>query len=225
MHNTDTTIQTDSFTPAESLTIDCFHCGLPVPNDLDLSVVIFSNPQPMCCLGCQAVAQTIVNAGLEDFYQFRTENSSQGLEIIPDFLRELEIYNDPEIQKQFVSGSENSREAALILEGINCPACIWVNEQNLQSLPGVIEVNVNYASRRAQVRWDNNQIHLSDILHAIHRIGYAAHPFDPDKQQNLLEQERKTLLRRLGVAGIFGMQVMMLSLSIYTGDLTGSDME
>jgi len=225
MQNTDTTIQVGSFTDDESLAIDCFHCGLPVPNVLDLSVTIFSKPQPMCCAGCQAVAQTIIDAGLEDFYQFRTERSSQGLEIIPDLLRELEIYNDPEIQKQFVSESENSREAALILEGINCPACIWVNERNLQSLPGVIEVNVNYASRRAQVRWDNKQIHLSDILHAIHRIGYAAHPFDPDKQQNLLEQERKTLLRRLGVAGIFGMQVMMLSISLYTGDWTGGDLE
>ena len=225
MQNTDTTIQADSFTPNADLTIDCFHCGLPVPNDLDLSVNISAKPQPMCCIGCQAVAQTIVDAGLEDFYQFRTESSSQGLEIIPDLLRELEIYNDPEIQKQFVTESENSREAALILEGINCPACIWVNERNLQSLPGVIEVNVNYASRRAQVRWDNNQLHLSDILYVIHRIGYAAHPFDPDKQQNLLEQERKTLLRRLGVAGIFGMQVMMLSISLYTGNWTGADLE
>jgi P-type Cu2+ transporter len=224
MHNTDTTIQPDSFRHEGSRTIDCFHCGLPVPNNLHLSVSIFAKPQPMCCVGCQAVAQTIIDAGLEDFYQFRTENSSQGLEIIPDFLKELEIYNDLEIQKQFVSGSEDSREAALILEGINCPACIWVNERNLQSLPGVIEVNVNYASRRAQVRWDNNQILLSDILYAIHRIGYAAHPFDPNKQQNLLEQERKTLLRRLGVAGIFGMQVMMLSISLYTGDWTENDL-
>ncbi len=95
-----------------------FIVALPVPNGLDLSVTIFSRPQPMCCVGCQAVAQTIIDAGLEDFYQFRTESSSQGLEIIPDFLRELEVYNDPEIQKQFVSANQiTSREAALILEG------------------------------------------------------------------------------------------------------------
>ena len=119
MQDTDTTIQADSLKYDESLTVDCFHCGLPVPDALDLSVDIFSTPQPMCCVGCQAVAQTIIDAGLEDFYQFRTESSSRGQEIIPDLLRELEIYNDPEIQKQFVSGSEDSREAALILEGIN----------------------------------------------------------------------------------------------------------
>lgn len=225
MGNTETTIQTSSFMPEEKHVNECFHCGLPVPDNLVLSVDIFTQPQAMCCVGCQAVAQTIVDAGLEDFYQFRTENASQGLEIIPDFLRDLEVYDDPEIQSKFVSGSENVREAALILEGINCPACIWINEQNLQSLPGVIEVSVNYASRRVQVRWDNSQIHLSNILHAIHRIGYSAHPFDPSKQQHLLEQERKTLLRRLGVAGIFGMQVMMLSISLYTGDWSGSELE
>jgi hypothetical protein len=111
MHITDTTVQADTFTDEGSLATDCFHCGLPVPNDLDLSVDIFAKPQPMCCVGCQAVAQIIVDAGLEDFYQFRTENSSQGVEVVPDFLRELEVYNDPEIQKQFVSGSEVTRKS------------------------------------------------------------------------------------------------------------------
>lgn len=218
-------IEPDYITHPDFLELDCFHCGLPVPDNLDLPVDIFNKQQAMCCVGCQAVAQTIVDAGLEDFYKFRTKIASKRQEIIPDFLHELEIYDDPEIQKQFVNVSEDSREATLILEGINCPACIWVNEHNLQSLPGVIEVNVNYASSRAQIRWDNNLILLSDILSAINRIGYTAHPFDPNKQQNLLEKERKTLLRRLGVAGIFGMQVMMLSISLYTGNWSKIDLE
>ncbi len=225
MQNTDSSIETDYVTPTELNDMDCFHCGLPIPNSVDLTVTIFNSSQAMCCAGCQAVAQTIVNAGLDTFYKFRTENANRAVEIIPQALHELENYNDLEIQKQFVSGPENSREAALILEGINCPACVWLNEQNLQSLPGVVEVNVNYASRRAQVRWDNSQIHLSDILGAIHRIGYTAHPYDAHKQQHLLETERKTILRRLGVAGIFGMQVMMVSIALYGGDWSGPDLE
>ena len=71
------------------------------------------------------------------------------------------------------------REASLILEGIVCAACVWLNERHVKSLPGVVDFQVNYSTHRARVSWDNKQIHLSGILKAIHAIGYQAHPFDP----------------------------------------------
>ena len=46
----------------------CFHCGLPVPGNADYSVQIDGRSQPMCCRGCQAVAQAIVDGGLSDFF-------------------------------------------------------------------------------------------------------------------------------------------------------------
>ena len=49
--------------------VDCFHCGLPVPVDLDLQVEIGGVARPMCCPGCQAVAEAIVAAGQENFYR------------------------------------------------------------------------------------------------------------------------------------------------------------
>ncbi|RKZ38409.1 MAG: cation transporter, partial [Gammaproteobacteria bacterium] len=113
------------------------------------------------------------------------------------------------------------REAALILEGITCAACIWLNERHLRTLPGVIDVQINYSTHRARVRWDDSQIHLSDILQAVSQIGYIAHPYDPSRQQEVLERERKQQLRRIGVAGVLGMQVMMMSLALYAGDWYG----
>ena len=50
----------------------CFHCGLAVPKQLDIQVTINGKSEAMCCYGCQAVAQSIVNSGMEDFYKFRT---------------------------------------------------------------------------------------------------------------------------------------------------------
>lgn len=202
--------------------IHCYHCGLPVPSYLDLSVTIHGQPQPMCCFGCQAVAQAIVAAGLQDFYTYRTELSPTGQALVPDFLNQVKVYDNPTVQKHFVQQKDESvREAALILEGITCAACIWLNERHLQNLPGVLTVHMNYATHRAQVKWDDSQIHLSEILQAISRIGYLAHPYDPTQQQEILERERKQQLRRIGITGVLGMQVMMFSIALYAGDFYG----
>jgi Cu2+-exporting ATPase len=180
----------------------------------------------MCCAGCQAVAQAIVSAGLEDFYTYRTENSETGQQLIPDILQQTTVYDNPAIQKRFVRDeSANIREVALILEGITCAACVWLNERHLRTLPGVIDVQVNYSTHRARVRWDIEQIQLSTILQAISAIGYLAHPYDPARQQAVLDKERRQQLRRLGVAGALGMQIMMISVALYAGDWYGMEIE
>jgi Cu2+-exporting ATPase len=180
----------------------------------------------MCCHGCQAVAQAIVDAGLPDFYKHRTSHAPTGQELVPEFIQQTTVYDNPAIQKRFVRyEDEHIREAALILEGITCAACVWLNERHLRTLPGVIDVQVNYSTHRARVRWDESRIHLSDILQAVSRIGYIAHPYDPARQQEVLDRERKQHLRRIGVAGVLGMQVMMLSIALYAGAWYGMEPE
>jgi Cu2+-exporting ATPase len=180
----------------------------------------------MCCRGCQAVAQAIVDGGLTDYYRHRTAQAGTAREIVPEFLRETAVYDHPEVQRSFVhSKPDGAREAALILEGITCAACIWLNEQYIRRLPGVLAVNINYTTHRARVVWDEQQTHLSEILQAISRIGYLAHPYDPGRHQEILEAARRKLLRQLGVAGVFGMQVMTLAGSLYFGEWWGLDQE
>ena len=203
---------------------NCFHCGLPVPVDLDLTARIDGADQPMCCHGCQAVAEAIVAAGHENFYRVRTEVSPTGKELLPEFLRDTEIYDVPEIQSRFNhSLDDNRREASLMLEGLTCAACIWLNEQTIAALRGVEQVRVNYATQRALVRWDDSRIKLSQILQAIRKIGYRALPYNPDQQQEQHRRQRRQQQRRLAVAGLFGMQVMMLSISLYAGAWSGME--
>ncbi len=202
----------------------CFHCSQPVPPGSDYSLVIEGVPRAMCCRGCQAVAQAIVDGGLADYYRNRTSLAPTGQELIPDILREMELYDRPELQERFVeSEGENVREAPLILEGITCAACIWLNERHVSGLPGVIDFSVNYATHRARVKWDQSRIHLSDILRAVAAIGYVAHPFDASRQQEIADQERRAALRRLAVAGIGAMQVMMFAVALYLGAWSGID--
>ncbi|MDO6461445.1 heavy metal translocating P-type ATPase [Granulosicoccaceae sp. 1_MG-2023] len=200
----------------------CFHCGQPVPDDVHLSTDILGEPREMCCAGCQAVAEAIVGAGQEAYYRHRTGFAERADELVPDFLLELQVYDNPEIQKSFVAAGEgDTREASLLLEGITCAACIWLNERHLNNLDGVLSVQINYATHRARVVWDNSRIRLSDILAAIRMIGYQAHPYDPQQQHNLLQKERKLALRRIGLAGVVGMQIMTLAVATYLGDWLG----
>ena len=199
----------------------CFHCGLPVPEGADYPIRYESREEHACCRGCQAVAQTIIDSGQGAYYTHRT-----AMPATPQFaeeeLRQLGLYDLPEIQESFVRvEAENIREAALILENIVCAACIWLNERHIAQLPGVLSVEINYATRRARVRWDNSRIKLSDILKAVSDIGYIAHPFDPGRSDEVYRRERNTAIKRLAIAGLGMMQVMMYALPTYTAtDMT-----
>lgn len=203
---------------------DCYHCGLPIPADVDLPVEISGTRHQMCCTGCQAVARSIVDSGLIDYYKRRDALPEQAREAMPDELKDLGLFDHPDFQKGFVKPiGEHEREAALILEGITCAACIWLNEQHVARQPGVTAVDINYATRRARVRWDERRIKLSDILAAIQAIGYRAYPYDAARSEQISQRERRTALWRLFVAGFGMMQVMMYAFPVYiadSGDMT-----
>jgi len=204
----------------------CYHCGQTVPRGVALQVEIDSTARPMCCRGCQAVAEAIVASGLTDYYRFRTDAVPTARELVPAFLSQTAVYDSPAVQQTFVQIVDgNAREASLILEGMVCAACVWLNEQHLAKLPGVLAVSINYTTHRARVRWDETQVHLSRILQAVSEIGYLAHPYDPGRAQEILARERRLHLRRLAVAAAFGMQVMILAVALYAGTFTGIEAE
>ena len=178
----------------------------------------------MCCVGCEAVAQSIVDNDLVDYYRHRDAMPETRREAMPVELQELGLFDHPDFQKSFVRPvGEHEREAALILEGITCAACVWLNENHVARLPGVSAIEINYATRRARVRWDERQIKLSDILAAIQAIGYRAYPYDAERSEQLAHRERRSMLWRVFVAGFGMMQVMMYAFPVYVageGDMT-----
>ena len=197
----------------------CYHCGQSIPDDVDLQVTIADQPRAMCCYGCQAVAQSIVDNGLQDYYRSRDALPESPREAMPAVLEQLALFDHVEFQKSFVKElGANEREASLLLEGITCAACIWLNEQHVGRLSGVTGIDINYATRRARVRWDESRIKLSDILAAIAAIGYRAYPYDAAKNEEISRKERRDALWRLWVAGFGMMQVMMYAYPVYIAD-------
>lgn len=179
----------------------------------------------MCCRGCQAAAETIVACGLDRFYQVRTgEGSRPDTETGVDTAARFAAFDDAGLQSRFVAVlPDGGLEAALLLDGISCAACCWLIEQRLAALSGVRRVNVNYAARTATVQWDPARVRLSVILAAITGLGYHASPYDAAAADRQLARERNAQLRRIGITGLFGMQVMMLSLALYLGADVGID--
>ncbi|OOE95477.1 heavy metal translocating P-type ATPase [Salinivibrio sp. AR640] len=196
------------------MTTPCYHCGDPVLTGDTFQVVIFDKPRLMCCPGCQAVATTIVDSGLSSYYQYRTENADKA-ELVPEELKSLTLYDNQDIQQEFVRDVAEQKEVPLSLDGVSCAACAWLIEKQLQRTKGVTHIQVNTTTNRALVRWDDSETSLSTILTRIHHLGYKAAPFEADKQEQQYHRNMKQYLYRLGIAGLATMQVMMLAVAMY----------
>ncbi|KHT52833.1 ATPase P [Alteromonas marina] len=196
---------------------DCYHCGLPIAGSDDgkFTTVILGQQRDMCCPGCLAVAEAIVTNGLEDYYQFRTEPAQKSDDGILETLDKLKVYDDPSLQEEFVFEEGQDKQIQLTLEGITCAACGWLIEKQLSKVEGIKQVAVNVQERRALVTWSPFQIKLSQILSTLKRIGYVGSPFHPDEHEASYKREQKTFLKKLGLAGIMTMQVMMLMTGLY----------
>ena len=80
----------------------CFHCGLEVPEHLHLTVRYENEDHETCCAGCQAVAQSIIDAGLGNYYKQRTADAEKSELPPPEMLSQLKLYDLPEVQADFV---------------------------------------------------------------------------------------------------------------------------
>ncbi len=199
----------------------CFHCGEKVPKGFRATVIINDKEQPMCCLGCEAVAKTIVENNLTDYYKFRTESAKKSTPLIPEDLKRHQLLDDQSLQSEFTYQTENYKETILSIDGISCAACAWLIEQQLHKIHGIIKINVNATTQRATVRWHEPDIKLSEILTLIDRLGYQATPFKASEVEALNQKKNKNFIKRLGIAGILMMQVMMIAVGLYFGAFSG----
>ena len=193
----------------------CFHCGLPNLEKHDYPVTILSVTHFMCCPGCQAVAQAIVDNGLENYYEFRTSPAARGDTALDNTMAQLAVYDEPELQHEFVYEQGKHSQIQLTVEGISCAACGWLIEKQLAKLDGIKQVSVNVSARRSMITWDPAQLKLSGILSRLKSIGYESLPFQADMHEASYKKEQKSYLKKLGLAGIMTMQVMMLAMGQY----------
>lgn len=198
----------------------CFHCGSPIPSGARLLVAQGGRMRPVCCHGCQMVAQTIIEGGFDAYYTRREATALQSSEGDARTADELAAYDDADFQASFTRVlPEGVREVVLTIEGIRCAACVWLNEQAVQRLPGIVEFHINLMTERAVLRWSTRDVRLSQILKSMEVIGYRAYPFDRSRHEAIARATQMRMLRQLFIAGIGMMQVMMYIVPFYVADI------
>lgn len=106
---------------------------------------------------------------------------------------------------------------ALSLPTIHCQACISAVERGLNAYPGVRSARVNLTLKRAMIDAEDG-ITARDLIPVLERLGYAAHELDPGAlSATQSSRAGRDLLIRLAVAGFASMNVMLLSVSVWSG--------
>lgn len=106
------------------------------------------------------------------------------------------------------------------LEGVDCAACIDDIEGGLRPEPGVVSARLNVASRRLTVTWRPEATGPEKIVARLAALGYRAHPFDLHRLEAEDVAHTKWFVRCLAVASFSMMNVMLLSVSVWSGAVT-----
>lgn len=199
----------------------CYHCGLPIPGNVNLRADVDGESREMCCFGCVAVAELIGSGGLTAYYRYREEAAVNPAAAEQSRTRFAE-YDLPSLRQSFIRREDDGACAAtLSIEGMRCAACVWLLENHLRAQAGVVRVAVNLGAAKAEVVWRDTETTVSTLLGAVADLGYLARPYRPDWQEEARQIEYRAALRRLVVAGLGAMQVMMYAVGLYAGSFEG----
>ena len=209
--------------------VACSHCHL----EFDSSVMIKENenyfskessaPQTairyFCCSGCQGVYHLLSNKGLDSFYE---KSKNEILAPPSQYFEDSSSFDTPSFYEKFVKiNSDEFCEVSLIIEGIHCSACVWLNEKALNKMDGVIEANINFTNNKATIMWADNVVKLSKIIDMIRSIGYNAFAYDSLAQEMHANRERKSYYLKMAVAIFASMNIMWIAVAQYAGYFSG----
>lgn len=193
---------------------NCFHCGEPIPEGVQIHAQVDGQNRDMCCIGCQAVAQYLNDHHHQQFYQFRAEEKPHQAVILdqPDAEQMALVEGD-----WVRSLSNGMAQCVWRVDGMYCSACAWLIDKVLSQLPGVHEVHINSVTHRVQVTFLPDVIQWSEIHHHLSQLGYQAKP-----AQETVSQDNKPL-KQLLISGIGMMFIMTMSVPLYSETLAVSE--
>ncbi|MEO1460068.1 MAG: heavy metal translocating P-type ATPase, partial [Pseudomonadota bacterium] len=106
----------------------------------------------------------------------------------------------------------------LMVPTIRCAGCLSAIERGLGTAPGVLSARVNLTLRRVSVAFDPARTGPEAIVEALAGLGHEARPFDAAAMDEIERDGLgRDLLARLGVAGFAMMNVMLLSVAVWSG--------
>jgi Cu2+-exporting ATPase len=189
------TLTLDDATRAADIT--CAHCGRDTPGGARF-----------CCTGCEAAFRLIGELGLDAYYDRRRMMGATGR---PAADAEA-IAVTP-----FVRQEPGLCRLDLLVDGLECGACAWLIEAALAREPALAHARVNLSQRRLGLSWRGAPELGERLAGRVRALGYAVAPFDVERLSATVDAEERALLRALAVAGFAAANVMLLSVSVWSG--------
>lgn len=193
----------------------CKHCA----GHFEAEAVIDANGNEFCCNGCKNVYAYLKSQGFGEFY-YKLKKGEQNL--AKPSSKHFDKQSAGSMFSKLLRRDENSPficELEVLISGIHCPACIWLNEKALSNLEGVLELNISATTSKARVLFDERKTALEEILNLIIAIGYDPKPFNAIKSaKNSLSRE---YYARLIVALACSMNIMWVAIAVYSGYFEG----
>ena len=193
----------------------CKHCA----GHFEGEAVIDANGNEFCCNGCKNVYAYLKSQGLSEFYS-KLKKGEQNL--AKPSSKHFDKQSAGSMFSKLLRRDENSPficELEVLISGIHCPACIWLNEKALSNLEGVLELNISATTSKARVLFDERKTALEEILNLIIAIGYDPKPFNEvNGAKNSLSREHYA---RLIVALACSMNIMWVAIAVYSGYFEG----
>lgn len=108
---------------------------------------------------------------------------------------------------------DDLHQTDLSVPTVHCGACIQTIETALGKLDHVEAARVNLSTRRVSIRWRGDEV--PPFVAALGRLGYQAHLFEADTESK--DKTLSELIRAVAVAGFAAGNIMLLSVSVWSG--------
>lgn len=179
----------------------CAHCGEPARAG-----------DRFCCTGCAGAHALITGLGLDQYYRLR------------DKAAPVAAADDGTVDwGEFTEALPDGRHRLAVMVGdLQCAACLWLIEHALRAQPAVSRVQLSGATRRLTIEWSGAAKDADSLVSTVTRLGYRCLPAGADLAADSLAEER-SLLRAMAVAGFAAANIMLFSVSVWSGHLNEMD--
>ena len=185
------------FAPTQAATTRCCaHCG----------DVVRAGDAPFCCAGCASAHAIIGAAGLDGFYRrLEDRHARRPAPLDVDFADHARLVGNGEA------------ELDLLVDGLDCAACVWLIESLLARNPAIVRARVQLSTRRLSLRWRGPAADANAHAGLVAALGFRLAPYDAATLAGADDREARDLLRCLAVAGFAAANVMLLSVAVWSG--------
>ncbi|MBI4653003.1 copper-translocating P-type ATPase [Candidatus Kuenenbacteria bacterium] len=137
------------------------------------------------------VDKLIKSSKLGQLFGVFSENSASSQQYLSNHILSKEAKDIAIVSSAIKEGGEE--RVILNISGMHCASCAGIIERSLKKIPGVKEVNVNFAAEKARVLYDRAIVTTEQIINAIKKAGYKADLMSADTPEAEKFKKEKTI--------------------------------